>query len=101
MGQRLTLSEKFHALCANVYFQPPSGKQLKYPCILYSLVSLRADYADNKPYSLGDEYSVMYVTRNPDDPNIRKIARLEHCSAGRFYTSDNLYHYPYTIIDKE
>ena len=99
MAQRKKLSDKLHALCPNVYFQPPTSLKLKYPCIIYSLTNLDAKYANNRPYLLKDEYSLMYITKDPDDENIRKIARLEQCSAGRFYTADNLYHYPYTIYN--
>lgn len=101
MGRRKTLSDKFHEICPNVYFQPPESINLRYPCIIYSLNTITADYADNRPYILGSKYSVLYITRKADDPNVMKIALLPTCRAERFYTSDNLYHYPYTISDYE
>lgn len=98
MGLRRDLSAELHEICSNVYFQPPTNIQLVYPCILYSKTTIRTKYANDNPYILQDEYSLLYITRDPDDENVRKIARLKSCSAGRFYTADNLYHYPYTIV---
>lgn len=94
---RSELSSILHSLCDNVYFQPPSNKQLTYPCIIYKLDNIDATFADNDPYRLMDEYSITYITRDPDDENIRKLARLRYCTMSNASTSDNLRNYYYRI----
>ena len=94
---REQLSDKFHELCSNVYFQPPTGTRIKYPCIIYELDRTDVRYADNTPYVLYDEYSVKYITRDPDDPVRTQLVRFPLCSSDRMYINDNLYHYPYKL----
>lgn len=98
MGRpRSELSTILHTFCDNVYFQPPADKKITYPCIVYSLEKIDVLFADNGPYRLYDRYSITYITRDPDDLNIHKIALLKLCSFDRAYSSDNLHHYSYTI----
>lgn len=94
---RKALSELLHTFCDNVYFQPPTGYQIKYPCIIYDLDKPDVVYADNAPYALHDQYSIKYITRDPDDTVWRQIIMLPLCSADRPYPADNLYHYPFRL----
>ena len=98
MGKpRSILSEKLHELCKNVYFQPPTGARITYPCIIYDLERTDVRFADNAPYALYDEYSLKYITRDPDDSVRSQILMLPYCNSERMYISDNLYHYPYRL----
>ena len=97
MKPREKLSEKLHVLCDNVYFQPPTGYRLIYPCIVYEFNRLEKRHADNGGYIIYGVYSILYITRDPDDETIIRIAELPMCSMDRSYDSDNLYHYSYTI----
>lgn len=94
---RSELSEVLHTFCDNVYYQPPTGHKITYPCIIYDLEKPDVTYADNAPYAIYDQYSIKYITRDPDDDTRNQIIRLSHCSADRPYTADNLYHYPFRI----
>lgn len=94
---RNDLSTLLHTFCSNVYFQPPTGTKIKYPCLIYDLVRTNVRYADNAPYALYDEYSLKYITRDPDDPVRNQIVGLPLCSNERVYISDNLYHHPFTL----
>lgn len=80
-----------------VYFQPPENLQIQYPCIIYSLNGFFDRHASNKTYHRRREYSLLYITSDPDDANIEAIGNLELCSLGKPYTAENLHHYPYTI----
>ena len=91
------LSPILHAFAPNVYFQPPEETKLKYPCIVYELDDIDAFYADNAPYCFNSRYSLTYITRDPDDEKRYGIAKLPMCKFDRFFTSDNLNHYTYTI----
>ena len=94
---RSELSKVLHQFCDNVYFQPPSGYKIKYPCIIYDLERPDIKYADNASYALYDQYLIKYITRDPDDDTRYQIIQLELCSADNPYTADNLYHYPFRI----
>lgn len=99
MGKpRSELSAVFHTICNNVYFQPPTGKMLTYPCIVYSLDAFDVTFADNGQYRLCDKYSVTYITRDPDDGNIRALAMLPLCSMTNTSHGDNIHHYYYKLF---
>ena len=94
---RIELSEILHRICGNVYFQPPTNTKLSYPCIVYKLERMDVRFADNGPYRICDEYSITYITRDPDDINIRTILMLPYCRFDRAFSSDNLHHNAYTL----
>ncbi len=96
---RAKLSDILHTLSDHVYFQPPTGTKIIYPCIIYKLENLNVKFADNISYRMLDEYSILYITRDPDDMRIHDIALLPLCKMNRSYTEDNLYHYRYTIYN--
>ena len=94
---RTELSNVLHAICNNVYFQPPNGYKLTYPCIVYELEKTDVTYADNAPYALYDLYSIKYITRDPDDATRYQFVLLPRCKNSRMYVADNLYHHPFDI----
>lgn len=94
---RVLLSEKFHELCDNVYYQPPPSVKLKYPCIIYERRSGDTLYADNKPYRFDYSYTVTYIDPDPDSNVPFKIAELPMCKMDRCFTSDNLNHSVFII----
>ena len=81
----------------NVYFQPPTGTKLQYPCIVYNLDSANDIHADDKIYRRLYRYSLTYITKNPEDPMRDTIDDLQYCRFDRFFASDNLNHFTYTI----
>lgn len=83
----------------NVYFQPPTGTKLQYPCIVYKLADANDQHANNKIYRRLYRYTMTYITKNPDDPKRDEIDDLMYCSFDRFFTSDNLNHFVYTIYN--
>lgn len=94
---RSKLSEVLHTFCDHVYYQPPTGHKIVYPCIIYDLDRPDVTYADNAPYAIYDQYSIKYITRDPDDDIRNQIIMLTLCSADKPYMADNLYHYPFRI----
>ena len=81
----------------NVYFQPPTGTKLQYPCIVYNLDTANDVHANDRIYRRLYRYSLTYITKNPEDPMRDTIDDLQYCSFNRFFSSDNLNHYVYTI----
>lgn len=94
---RSELSDILHGFVSNVYFQPPTGTMLKYPCIVYKLDNIEAVHADNVVYDVNSRYEITYITRDPDDENRYELAALPMCRFDRHFTSDNLNHYTYTL----
>lgn len=97
MGPRIDLHATLRNICPNVYFQPPETIKLTYPCIIYHLNKIDKIYADDGTYRLMNQYSVMYICKDPDDLTRDEIAVLPYCSFDRFYTADNLNHYVFRL----
>ena len=105
MASRLELHDEFIDILgtreepeSRVYFQPPPSLKMKDEAIRYELSGKDLKRANNKIYQNINEYSGVVITRNPD--SIIPDAILEHfqyCSFGRPYTSENLYHFPFTL----
>lgn len=81
----------------NVYYQPPNGIQLKYPCIVYNLDAEDDVHANNDIYRRLRRYSLTYMTKDPDDPKREELNDLRYCRFIRAFANDNLNHYVYTI----
>lgn len=100
MAQRLELQTLLEALLGsrNVYFQPPSSGQMKYPCIMYNLQDIDTKFANNKPYKHKKRYQVTVVDENPDSEIPGKVASLPMCRFERSYPADNLNHFVFNLF---
>ena len=100
MSSRLLLQALLEILLGStsVYFQPPESIQLSYPCIIYQRSSIRTDYANNSPYSLRKEYTIIIIEKDPDSVLPDVIAALPTARHDRYYTADNLNHNVFTIF---
>jgi hypothetical protein len=77
----------------NVYFQPPPGIQLQYPCIVYQrYISSVTEYADNAPYRFTQHYQVTVIDQDPDSAIPNKVAALPMCDRNRFFAANQLNH---------
>lgn len=97
---RVGLQQKLEAILGSdaVYFQPPPSLRLEYPCIVYHKQSIDTEHADNKIYLKNDMYQLIAIDLDPDTTLPDDILdEFEMISADRFYTADNLYHYPFTL----
>lgn len=95
MSRRKELGNKLLELHSNsnVYFQPPEGFKLSYPCITYEFVDIYSAYADDTHYKLRDKYRVTLISKDGDPDNVRKLLLgLPFSSFERRFISDNLYH---------
>lgn len=101
MGQRINLHGELCALDSSirdhVYYQPPTGFALKYPCIVYKLSDKPTLFANDKPYGWTNVYEITYISRNPDDSILDSIGLMRGCKFDKSFVNDNLYHYVYTI----
>lgn len=81
----------------NVYFQPPESVKMNYPAIVYALEDIENAHADNGVYSSFKEYSITVIDKDPDSLLIDKVALLPTCRFNRYYTSENLNHWVFTL----
>lgn len=98
MALRLQLHSTLQALAENAYFQPPANFQMQYPAIVYQRTGTRAEYADNNLYRGTKQYQVTVIDRNPDSELPDQVERLQMCSFDRFFASDNLNHWVFTLF---
>lgn len=96
MDRRLKLHEELVALAGSsfsVYFQPPEGTRIGYPCIVYERASGDANYADNQTYRYEQRYQITVITRDPDCSLPEEIlGHFPMCRMDQSFVTDNLYH---------
>lgn len=99
MASRLELQTELEGLLGsrNVYFQPPTSVQMKYPAIKYRLYDIDKDHADNMPYKQLKSYEVILIDPDPDSEYVDELIQLPYCSFDRYYPADNLNHYVFTL----
>ncbi len=99
MASRLELHDELVKLLGsqNVYFQPPASVQMKYPAIRYSLSNIEKWHADNTPYKQAKAYELILIDPDPDSTFVDAISTLPYCRFDRYYPSDNLNHYVFTL----
>lgn len=81
----------------NVYFQPPESVKLSYPCIIYERNVGRDFRANDKLYNYHKSYTLTVMDKNPDSTIPDTLLYLPMCSFDRFYASDNINHWTFTI----
>ena len=100
MNDRLELHE---ILCEalgsrNVYFQPPSSIQMKYPAIVYERGNIQNSFADDLVYVQALSYKVTVMDKNPDSEIVKRISQLPTARFVQHFTADNLNHDVFIIF---
>lgn len=100
MASRLELQTLLESVLGsgNVYFQPPSGFLMSYPCITYERSNIRTRFADDLPYLHRKQYMLTVIDANPDSEIPDKIAELQTCIFDRHFVSVNLNHDVFNIL---
>lgn len=103
--RRLVLQELLEGLVGpqsysgtKAHFQPPNGKVMSYPCIVYKRDGAVTQYADNNPHRYTQRYQVTVIDRDPDSPIPGRVAMLPLCRFDRHYTADDLNHDVYNLF---
>ena len=97
MAPRLQLHQLLETFTQNVYFQPPTNVQLKYPCIVYTRDFADTKFADDIPYDYTKRYMITVIDQDPDSIIPDKVAAMPLSLFNRFYTVDNLNHDVYNV----
>lgn len=80
-----------------VYFQPPTGVKMEYPCIVYAVEGSHRLDADNKIYGRKRRYKLTHITRDPDDQTPLRIEEMRYCRLTAITVVNRLYHTHFTI----
>lgn len=82
----------------NLYFQPPEGMKLKYPCVVYELAKKDVLRADDKVYQIHNPYTVTLIDLDAesDIPN-KMLKSFQYCSFERRFIASHMYHDVFTI----
>jgi len=83
---------------SHVYYQPPEGLKMVYPCIIFEKSNRTTKFADNNPYKLAKRYTVTVIDRDPDSLVPDKISTIPTCVTDRIFVTDNLYHEVFSIF---
>jgi hypothetical protein len=100
MGSRTDLQALLETLLGseNVYFQPPPGFQMVYPCIVFKLSGIETIQANNRPYKHERSYMVTVIDSAADSTLIKKLLDLKQSKFDRSYQTEGLYHSVFTIF---
>ena len=83
---------------AKIYFQPPSGQNLSYPCVIYERSGLQVTNADDSKYLKQSIWNLTVITKDPDSELPDKIfSYFLHSSYDQVFVNDHLYHHVMTI----
>lgn len=94
MDRRAELGKIFREILGNgnVYFQPPSNTQMRYPAIRYERSEMAIKHADNSNYNRRIRYTVTVIDSDPDSEIVNRVSMLPYCYFDRHYVQDNLNH---------
>jgi len=98
MGQpRSEFQTILETLTTHVYFQPPTGLTMQYPCIVYNWDFEDAQFAGNKPYRRDKRYQVTVIDGDPDSLIPDKVGDLPKSAFIRSFVADKLNHYVFSV----
>lgn len=76
-----------------VYFQPPNGAKITYPCIIYNIGGGDSMYADNNNYHFTYQWEIKYLDTKPINDVVKKIMdEFQMVRFNRRYVNDHINH---------
>lgn len=82
-----------------VWFQPPEGFKLSYPCIVFNRTNALTNYADNNPYRVTKRYTVTLMSKTADNEELLdKLLLFPMCTYDRQFINDNIVHDVFSIF---
>ena len=84
----------------NVYYDPPTSIQMKFPCFRFNMNNTDVKFADNFAYLRTKRWTVTYITRDVEDidPVVKgMLDTFKYCSQETQFKSDNLQHVVFNL----
>lgn len=83
---------------SHCYFEPPSGEEIKYPCIIYHYTNDDDDFADNIHYRSSKRYTVTIIDEDPDSEISSRLKNtLSYCTLDTVFSKDGLTHFVHAL----
>lgn len=97
--KRLTLHEFLCEIIGsrNCYYSPPTGIEMKYPCLTYDLANPRVLHADNIPYFMSLQWTITVIDEDPDSKIANIFFNLPKCIFDRKFSPDDLNHFVFSL----
>lgn len=93
MGTRLELHDELLTFSTHVYFQPPEGIQMKYPCIVYHKSPKLKRFGNDSMYLSKQGYNITVIDKNPDSIIADTIeSHFRYCSINGYFINEGLNH---------
>lgn len=98
-SKRLKLHEELCRILGsrNCYYQPPSGMEMEYPCIVYDLNQDNPRFADNIPYHHALEWNITVIDEDPTSIIFDKMLEFPKCRFERTFALDDLNHFVFSL----
>lgn len=83
----------------HVYYNPPTGFQMEYPCFVYEDGRPSVSHADNQKYLNVSCWKITTMTRDPESMDLApKLENLQYCSLDNpGFRTDGISHRVYTL----
>lgn len=108
---RLDLHESLKSFIRsiNVYYEPPEGYKMKYPCIVYKRSGVNLLRADDSIHRFLNHYTITYITSDVDEGEEWRPSAMEggliqnflktfpYSSFDRQFKSDNMLHVVFSL----
>lgn len=97
--RRLALHARLKAISGvkDAYFQPPDGKRMEYPCIVYTRDDTYKRHANNNPFMMESRYELTVMDTNPDSPIFKAVEMFPKCRINRVFEREQLNHQVFNL----
>lgn len=97
---RSSLSQMLHNIegVKGIYYQPPNGTEMKYPCIVYERDDIRNVYADDNVYLQHHMWKLTVIDKDPDSEIVQQVSLIRGIKFDRHFASDGLNHDIFTLF---
>lgn len=76
----------------NVYYRGPESIKMKYPAIVYDMVTVDPRFANNTNYLVNTRYTLTLIEKEADSKYLDKLLELPYCKHTSHYQSNGLEH---------
>lgn len=98
--RRSSLSQMLHNITGvkGIYYQPPNGTEMKYPCIVYERNDIRNVHADDNVYVQHHMWTITVIDKDPDSNIVQQVSMIRGIRFDRHFASDGLNHDIFTLF---
>ena len=91
-NNRMNVQDFFKTLCENVYFKAPDDVEIVLPAIMYKIIDVKRDRADNKVHNQTKIYEVVVLDYSPESAIVDAILSDPKSEFIKVYPQNGVYH---------